>query len=251
MSSLAISGIVFACVFSGTVLGMLLRYRLPEHHLSAESKETLKVGMGLIGTMGALVLGLMVSAAKSSYDTQKSDLAKMSAKIMLLDRMLARYGPETKKLREMLRGMVTRLLDLIWPTSGSQPAQLDPSTLGGEALFDRLQDLTPKNEAQRVLKAQALSTAIDIGNIRWLIFEQSGSSISTLFLVVLVFWFTVIFLGFGLMAPNNSTVLATLLLCAVSVAAALFLILELDRPFDGMIQISSEPLRKVAASLGQ
>ncbi len=251
MSSLAISGIVFACVFGGTLLGILLRRALPEHHLSADSKDTLKLGMGVIGTMGALVLGLTVGSAKSSYDTQKSEVTQMAAKIVLLDRTLAHYGPDTKGAREMLRGFVTRMIEQIWSDGGSQQGQLDPLAAGGEALFDAIHELTPTTDAQRSLKAQALTITVDIGNMRWLMFAQAGKLIFVPFLVMLVSWFTVTFLGFGLFAPRNLTVIAAFLLCALSVSGAIFLVLELDHPFHGLIQISSDPLRSSLAQLGR
>lgn len=251
MSSFAIGWIVFACVFGGALLGMLLRRALPDHHLSAEGKETIKLGIGLIGTMGGLVLGLMVASAKSSYDSQKTGVTQMSAKLILLDRGMAHYGAEAKDARDLLRHTVAGMLDHIWPDDRSRSAQLDPTAASAEGLYDKIQDLAPKTDSQRTLKATALSIATDIGQTRWLLFQQSGRSFPTPFLVVLVFWFSIVFVGFGLFAPPNPTVLGTLLLCALSVAGAVFLILELDRPFDGFIQISSEPLRRTLAGLGR
>jgi hypothetical protein len=250
LSSLTISCIVFACLFGGALLGTILRSALPEHHLGSESKETMKLGMGLIGTMAALVLGLMVSSAKSSYDAQKNELTQMSARIIMLDRVLANFGPETKETRAQLRASVARVIEKMWPDDASQSSQLDPAASRAEALYDAIQQLSPKNESQRFMQNQALNIAFDIGQRRWVLFQQSGSSISKPFLVVLAFWLSIIFASFGVMAPRNATVLATLLLCALAVSGAVFLILELDRPFDGFIQIPSEPLRKALAALG-
>lgn len=249
MSSLAISTIVLACLFGGALLGMFLRSRLPEHHLSPESKDVVKVGMGLIGTMSALVLGLMVGSAKSSFDAQKAGLTQMSAKIIVLDRALAHYGAETKEARELLRAGVTRILEQVWPEGGSAP-QIAPSA-AGEVVYDKIQQLTPKSDAQRSVQNQALSIAVDIAQARWLLFQQAETAISTPFLVVLVFWLTVIFMSFGLFAPVNATAVITLLLCSLSVSGAVFLILELDRPFEGMLQIPSTVLRNALAQLGR
>jgi hypothetical protein len=240
--------IVLVCLFGGALLGTMLRARLPEHHLSADSKDVVKVGVGLIGTMSALVLGLMVGSAKSSFDAQKSGLTQMSAKIILLDRVLAQYGAEAKEVRELLRDAVTGMIAQIWPEDHSG-AQLAPAP--GEVIYDKIQQLSPKNDGQRSLQDRALSMAVDLGQARWLLFQQSGSAISTPFLVVVVFWLTIIFASFGLFAPVNATALVTLLLCALSVAGAVFLILELDRPFDGVLQIPSTPLRSVLAQLGR
>ena len=251
MSSFATSAIAFGCVTASLFVGMFLRRVLPERHLATESKDVMKLGMGLIGTMAALVLGLMVGSAKSAYDFQKNNLLQMSVKLIILDRGLAHYGPETKEVRAMLRASVARVLAQMWPDDRGQGAQLDPRAARVEAVYDELQSLTPKTDAQRSIQTQALTVMVDIAQLRWSMFQQSGSAISTPFLIVLVFWLSVIFAGFGMMAPPNPTTTVVLLLCALSVAGALFLILELDRPFEGLIQIPSTPLVNALAQLGQ
>jgi hypothetical protein len=248
MSSLAISGIIFAVVFGGALVGMVLRALLPEHHLSQDSRDVVKLGMGLIATMSALVLGLLIASAKSSFDTQKSELGQMAANISLLDRALAHYGPEGKPAREQLRDMTADLLAQTWPESGGGGL---PAPGGHEGLFETVQSLTPKGEAQTSVKAAAVKIMIDIGQERWQLFAQKGSSIPLPFLVVLVFWLAMIFGSFSLFARPNATVVVTLLVCALSVSGAIFLILELDRPFDGMIRISSDPLRNALQQLGR
>jgi hypothetical protein len=254
MSSLAMSGIVFACVFGGTLLGMLLRAALPERHLSAESKDVVKLGMGLIGTMSALVLGLMVASAKNSFDAQRSGLAQMSGNFVFLDRILSHYGPEANEAREMLRASVADMLERTWPEGGSHTAQAAPT--GGtegryEGLYEVIQGLSPKTDAQRSLQAQALKLSTDIGQARWSLFAQRGSSISMPFLMVMASWLGIVFASFSLFAPPNATVFTTLLLCALVVSSTIFLILELDRPFDGIIQVPSDPLRRALAQLGR
>jgi hypothetical protein len=254
VNSVTISLIVFACIFGGTLLGMFLRAVLPERHLSAESKELVKLGMGLVGTMTALVLGLLIASAKGSFDTQRNGLAQLSANIVFLDRVLAHYGPEAKEAREMLRAMVVDMLGQTSPEGASRSGQIDPKagTEGRyEGLYEKIQELKPKDEAQRALQGQALKTGIDIAQTRWLMFAQRSSSIPMPFLVVLVSWLTILLASFGLFAPPNPTVIAVLLVCALAVSSAIFLILELDRPFEGMIQISSAPLRNALAQLGR
>ncbi len=206
--------------------------------------------MGLIATMSALVLGLLVASAKSSFDTQRSELAQTSANFILLDRILAHYGPETKEARELLRRAAVGAIDRLWPENGPRPGQGQP-TFAAEALYEKIQDLAPKNEKQRSLQAQALKTSIDLGQTRWLLFSQKGSAIPLPFLVVLIFWLTMLFTSFSLFAPPNVTVIVTLFVCALSVSGAIFLILELDRPFEGLIQISSDPLRNALEQLGR
>ena len=243
MSPIEVGCIVLACVFGGALLGMAIHTMLPEHHLNAESKDVIKLGMGLIATMSALVLALLTNSAKGSYDTQRNELTQAAANILLVDRVLAHYGPETKEARDLLKLSAAGMINRMWPNDPVQTAKLGPTTTSGELFFDRIQELTPKNEVQHALQAQAITLSIGIGQARLLLFEQGGRSIPMPFLVLLIFWVTVIFLSFGLFAPHNATVIATLFLCALSVSGAIFLIMELDRPFGGIIQISSAPLR--------
>jgi hypothetical protein len=251
VSPMTISWVVFACVFGGALLGMLLRNLVPEHHLNADSKDVVKLGMALIATMAALLLGLLIASAKGSYDAQRSEVTQMSANIIQLDRILARYGPETKETRDVLRRTVLSV-DRNWSAGTSRSEKLDSSEMraGSASFYEKIQELAPRNDLQRLLQGQALQLAFDLGRTRSLLLEQAGSSIPTPFLVVIVFWLAVIFTSFGLFAPCNATVVATLLLCALSVSGAIFLILELDSPFAGLMQISDASLRNAIALLG-
>lgn len=249
VSSIVISLIVFAFVFGGAVVGILLRVSLPKDHLGPDSKDTVKVGMALVSTMSALVLGLLVSSAKTFYDTQGAELNQMSADIVVLDRLLAHYGPETKEARDELRVDVIRLLDRIWPRE--QPSQEAPRTeASSEALIDKIQALSPKDDRQRSLQAQSLSLAVGAARTRWLMYEQSNASVSRTLLVIMVFWLTAVFISFGLFAPPNTTAIASLFAGALSVSGAIFLILEMYTPYSGWMQISSAPLRSALAHLG-
>ena len=242
MSPIEVGCIVLVCVFGGAMLGMALHTILPEHHLSTDSKDVIKLGMGLIATMSALVLALLTNSAKGSYDAQRNELTQAAANIILVDRVLEHYGPESKDARDQLKLSTAGMIGRIWSADPTADAKLGPSLTGGELFFDKIQELKPQNDAQRTLQAAALKMGIDIGQARLLLFEQGGRSIPMPFLVLLIFWVTIIFLSFGLFAPRNMTVIATLFLCALSVSGAIFLILELDRPFAGLIRISSAPL---------
>jgi hypothetical protein len=205
--------------------------------------------MGLVGTMAALVLGLLVASAKGNYDAQSAELTQMSANVALLDRVLARYGPETKELRAFLRAAVIRALDQIWPKAGIP--QSPPTAAGGEIFYEKIQGLSPTNDAQRSLQSQATSIAVDIGKTRWLMYEQATGSVSLPLLVVLVLWLSVIFVSFGLFAPVNATVVISLFVSALAVSGAIFLILEMYSPYTGVVKISDAPLRAVIANLGR
>ena len=252
--AIAIALIVFGCVFGGALLGMFLRVALPEHHLSEKSYNIIKLGMGLIGTLAVFTLGLMIAGAQSSYREQRSNIFQMSANIIFLDRILADYGPETKEARDLLRRSVVRMLDQIWPADSSKPAQLDPTEARGGFLYNKIQSLTPHSDAQRSLQAQALSLAFNLVQTRFLMFTQQVKSIPVPFLILmglLLFWFTSIFFSFGLYAPTNATVIATLFVAALSVSGAIYLMVALNLPFEGLLRMPSEPLRIALAHLGQ
>ena len=251
MSSIATALLVFVCVFGFALLGMLIRSVLPEHHLNSETKDSVKLAMGLVATMVALILGLLIASAKSSYDAERNGVTQMAAKVVMLDRMLANYGPEAKETRDLLRRSVERVVARMWPGRKSEQAQLDPSASRAEAIYVSIQQLSPKTELQSTFKSQAMGLAIELGQMRWLEFEQAGGSVSVPILVIMTCWLAILFLSFGLFSPPNGTVIAAHLLVALSVSAAIFLIMELDRPFNGMIQISSEPFDNALTHLGE
>jgi hypothetical protein len=253
VSPIAISCAVFACVLGGMLLGMLFGRSLPVSHLNDESKNAVKMGLTLIATLTALVLGLLVASAKGTYDTQNSAVKQLSANVILLDRALARYGSETKELRELLRRAFTLTLHRIWPDDGAGEADLTPGEARAEIelFYDQLAALSPENDAQRALKARALDITADLAQARLRMFSQRDSSIPLPFLLVVAVWLMVLFIGYGLLSPRNLTVFTVLLVCALSVAGALFLILELDRPFAGVLRIPSAPLHEALARVGQ
>lgn len=245
--------IVFACVFSGALLGMFLRVHIPEQHLSESSREVIKLGIGLIATITALVLGLVIATAKGSYDTQDAAVKHTAARILLLDHVLANYGPEAKEARDLLRRTVASRLEAIWPKDRSQPPRLGaPEAVPGmQGIETRILQLSPQNRTQRWLQTRALRIGSDIMETRWMVVGGLGRSVPLPFLVVLVFWLTIIFASFGLFAPRNATVVGALFLCALSIAASIFLILEMDEPFEGLMKIPSAPLRYALDHLGE
>lgn len=230
--------------------GLFLSSVLPQEHLNERSKDAVRLAMGLIGTMTALVLGLLIASAKSSFDAQSRELTHLSANVALLDRCLAHYGPEAKEARDRLRVDADRVVDRMWANDHSKASRqaLSPRS---DALYDAIQRLLPKDEDQRSLRALALTYANEIGQTRWLMFAQSGDAVPVTVLGVLVIWLTIIFVTFGLFAPHNATVVASLFVAALSAAGAILLILEMYRPFEGLIQVPSAPLRMVISSLGR
>jgi uncharacterized membrane protein len=244
---------VFACVFGGTLLGLYLGKKVSAHHLSKDSKDATTMALGVIGTLAALVLGLVLASAKSSFDAKSNGINQIAADLVLLDRALARYGPETRDARDLLRNALAADIHQVWPEEKLQVAKLDTieAAAGLEPVEDRVSDLSPRTDAQRGLQARALSLITMIRQERALILERTKITIPIPFLIVLVWWFTIIFACLSLFAPRNTLVMAIMFACALSVSAAIVLILELDSPYQGVIRLSNAPLRNALAHIGQ
>src|ERR1700730_3544150 len=172
-----IGWVVFALVFGSALLAMFLHSALPEHHLSADSKDVVKLGIVLIATMSALVLSLLIASAKSAYDTRSNQLLQVSADIVLRDRVLAHNGPPTEEARSSLQRPVVAAIERFWPADSHASAVIDPKVSPVEILYDKIDELSPQSEAERSLKSQALTVALDLGQKRLLLFQQLGSSI--------------------------------------------------------------------------
>ena len=253
MSPTAIGLIVLVCVFGGAVLGMFLQKVLPEHYLNDASRDVVKLVTGLIATLAALVLGLLVASAKNSFDTVNEGFRESAAKIILLDRALAQYGPETKDLRDLLKRGFTARLEQFFPKGQSRTSTLSSpqATAAMEGFQQRLRALSPQNDAQRSLQSRALDLSDAVTQARWLGIAHEENAIPTPFLVVLVFWLAVMFTSFGLFAPRNAIAIAVLFLGAVSLSAAISLIEELNDPLEGFITISRAPMERALGFLGQ
>ncbi len=240
MNTTFTAAIISGCLLAAVLVGMRLRRFLPEHHLNAETKDVVKLAMGLVATMSALLLGLLVSSAKGSYDTARTEVIQMAAKVTMLDRVLGLYGPDAAALRVQFHTALGAAIGQIW-VQDSGPAA--PDVHEGDALFAAIQSLEPRDDTQRALKAQASSLGVELAQLRTLLHAQSVASISRPLLIVVVLWLVIIFLSFGVLAPPNATAGTALVVSALAVTGAIFLILEMDRPFTGLIQISNEPLR--------
>jgi hypothetical protein len=252
MSPMAMSLIAFACVLGGTFLGMFLRNRLPGHHLSGDTKDVVRLGTGLIGTIAALVLGLLIGSANSTFETQSSQVRLLTASIVLLDTTLAQYGPETGSVRSLLRHVVATMADRIWREERSDSGKAEAFEASAAALsfYDQILKLSPRDEAQRSLQARAIDASNDLAKTRLLLYVKAGGSIPLPFLAILIFWLAIIFASFSLFAENNATTIGALCVFALSASASIFLILELSQPFTGLMMISAEPLRNSLAPLG-
>jgi hypothetical protein len=251
MNDLLISLIVFAVIFGGALVGVVIRPLLLERHLHPDSRDVVKMATGLIGTLTALVLGLLIASAKSSFDQKTNQVRQMTATIILMDDLLMQYGPEATHLRNLLRQSIQPLANRIWHEEvvpAGRPVRFESST-ESLAFENELERLSPTNDAQRSLQSRAIQAFTEAAQIRLQLFAQTGGSIPTPFLVILVFWLSAIFVSFTLFARSNLIVMTALFVCALSFACAIFLVLELDNPFTGLMGISSATLRSALMPL--
>ena len=239
-------------VFCGALIGVGLRKALPEHHLADDTKDLVRLGTGLIGTIAALVLGLLIASANSSYQTQSGQVQRLTADVILLDNLLAQFGgPEAQRARALMRQSLGLMVERIWREGSSASAAQAPfrSTVAGEEAFSNIQQLSAQSDVQRLLKSRAVELSVDVAQTRLLLLQQAGSSIPTPFLAILIFWLAMIFASFGLFSRLNAVAAVALFIFALSASGAIFLIVELGQPFSGLMQISSAPLRNALGPL--
>ena len=247
MSALTISLVTFAFSFCGALLSMYVV--LSENQLREDVKDVVRLSTGLIGTIAALVLGLLIASAKTSYDARNTEIKQVTSNIILLDALLEQYGPDARNLRVTLRNAIPSMVDRIWNESDNGKSAPFEATAEAQAFVKKVQELSLDSEAKRVLQARVLSAIADLSQSRLALFAQAHDSIPMPFLVILIFWLTMIFVSFGLFARPDPIVIATFFVGTLSISGAIFLILEMDQPFAGFVQISSEPLRHALAPL--
>ncbi|KAF5883009.1 MULTISPECIES: DUF4239 domain-containing protein [Rhizobium] len=253
MGSLLVGGLVFVFLSMATSIGLVVRGRLPDHHLNAESKDVIRLATAVVGTLSALTLGLLIASAKSSYDNAEVEMRTAAARVLLLDRVMAQYGPETDKARQLLRELIERRLSRGWTaettdeTFGNAPGEYQDI----EAVQAVLRSLLPRGAVQHSLQARAVEVSGMMAEAHWLLVESGEEGLPWAFVTVLVCWLSLLFATFGLQAPANLTVLSILLVCALSVAGAIFLVSDMANPYLGLIRVSDAPLQSAIERLGK
>jgi hypothetical protein len=254
--SIGIAAIAFAFVFGGSLAGFLLRKRVSEQHLNTDTKDAMKMVIGLVSTMVALVLGLLIASAKSSFDARSGAVDRLSADLIHLDTTMAHYGTEMRPVRDLLRQTMTESLERVAPEGDSKPLHIGNAegvegATGLQRVEHRLYALVPQNDEQRQLKARALTLVWEFEQTRLSILERSESAIPMPFLVLLVSWLTFIFFAFNLLTSRSIIVVLSMFAGALCVSSAIFIILELDSPYEGVMKISIAPLRSALATIGK
>lgn len=245
MSALVVAVITFVSLAAGAFAGMYAARRLEERHLAKETQDSVKLGVGMVAAMASLVLGLMTASVKGNFDATNKDVQQYATYVIMLDSTLRRFGPEASDAREKLHDFALYTYRLVWPEHGArQPGELDGREVSIRlgAIDTAIHTLTPANSEQTDLRAEALSRFRMLDALRWTIVEESVTAVPHVFIVVLIVWLTLIFVSFGLFSPINRITVTALLLCALSLAGAIFLILEMSEPFDGIIAVSPRPL---------
>jgi hypothetical protein len=250
MSHINIGLISFAAIFCGVIAGMLVARCLPGRHLSTETQSAVTVSVAVIGTLSALVLGLMISAANRSFSTRSDNVREVSLQLIRIDRNLRRYGPEADDARLALHAWAKAKTQQLFPEKGQERPSNQGTIIMLESVQDEILDLEPKNPQQDYLRTLCLTLTSTIIHERWSLEMLTGQSIPFPFLILLVFWLSIVFVSFGLFAPPNPTTIVILLLCSVAVSGGIYFIEELDNPASGLIQISPDAMRKAVNEIG-
>jgi len=251
MISTWVSLLAFGCTFGAALVAMFIRTQLPRHHIEGDSREVVKLVLGLMATLTAMVLGLLISSAHSAFDAQDAELQQLGIHLYQLDRILAHFGPDATEQRNQLRQILAADIARIWPDEGVRKAVVPSVSVQQEieGLFESIANLSPKTDAQRFGQSRAIELLTMIGQTRHLLIEQSQGALSWPFLFVLMSWMTILFFGFGLISRHNATVVAALFVGSLSVAGAILLILAMNQPYNAWIEISSAPLREALAHM--
>lgn len=253
MAAIYISVSVFLLSCVGLWLGLRLASLLPVEHLTTGARTSAQIGISMLATLAALVLGLMTSSAKSSFDERRHEIVRVATSIVLLDQALAAYGDGAQAGRQEVRAMLEMTIRRVAPT-GNVTAQEFRTPLSNINLITHLQStilaMTPANDAQRWFQSRALVLASELQQ-RVLTVEQGDHSMPTPVLIVVTAWIVLLFIGLGVFAVTNRAVIVALGFCALAFAGSIFLILELDTPYSGIIGISSQPLLDAASEVGR
>jgi hypothetical protein len=235
--------IVFAIILTGAFAGWAANEYLPSYQLTEATRSLVSVSMAVVATISALVLGLLISNANASFVTRAGEVIALSADILRLEQMLRRYGPEADTARRTLRQYAEHKTADLFPENSQNIDLCNPLTYELlQQLEDSLLALEPANSRDQWWLGQAMTLASKIGDIRWLLAQQSAERTPKAFVGLLTFWLTSLFASFGLFGPHNLVSALALTLCALAVSGAIGMILELEQAFGGLLRCSPRPM---------
>jgi Protein of unknown function (DUF4239) len=242
MNTILTSLTIFASIFGAALLGMAIRRKVPDEHLGSDAKDVIRLVTGITATTSALVLGMLVSNAKTYYDSWNAQVAEIASEVVTIDRLLADYGPDTDEIRIEFRNLVHGFVERTWPGHDPLPVALKPRDTG-ETLMHQVELLTPKDALQTVEKNQVVPMITSLRQAQWRMFARSQQTTMPVpLLVIVVSWQAVIFVSMALFAPRNATIFVTFALGALTISTAVLLILDMYSPFRGILTISSAPI---------
>src|SRR5262249_34508294 len=206
-----------------------------------DTKNIVSVSMAMVATISALVLGLLISNANSSFSALGGEVTTLSAQILRLDRILHRYGSDADSARQTLFQYASQKTADLFPENPRDVHLSNPSTYQLlQQLEDEMLELKPADARDQWWLGQAMTLAGKIGDARWLMSQQVGQGTPKAFVGLLAFWLTSLFVSFGLFAPRNVTTALFLTLCAMAVAGAVGMILEFEKGFGALVHISPQ-----------
>ena len=250
MTHTIIGLISFVAIFGGALIGLFAAHRLPGHHLSKETQSAITVSVAVLGTLSALVLGLMITAANSSFSARSDEVRELSLQLIRMDRNLRRYGPEAQAARTKLHDWAAAKTHQLFTVKGQSVPSSEQTIVMLEAVQDALLDLNAQGEHQTYLRTLCLRLSSTMIEARWSLETRTAHSIPVPFLVLLIFWLSIVFASFGLFAPTNSVTIAALLLCSIAVAGGIYMIEDLDKPKAGFVQLPSDSMERALVEIG-
>jgi hypothetical protein len=244
--------LAFACIFAGAVLGVAVGRIIPKSYTNEETQKIVQPVMNTVALLSALVLGLLTATAKSNFDARTKSIEQFAANLSLLDREIRNFNPEIEGLKDQLRQYTAQKILLIWPQPDAKNRGLhdNPKDLRSlEGVVQKIREFTPASEAQRFVQASALKILDELTRTRWTLVVQEGSEIPRAFIYVLLFWLTLLFINFGLFAQRNALAIVAVFVGALSLASAIYIIMDLNEPIGGFISISPKPMQDALAQM--
>jgi hypothetical protein len=253
MDHYVFSVVVLVLILASAAIGSHVRAKLADHHFSEDSLAAMRIAVGLVATLSALVLSLLISSGKSSLDLVNTALQHNSVAMIQLDRTLSEFGPSTDDLRKEIKSDYAHWINFLFSDEMGKTAEAESRDILERtyAIQGRIFALHPASPVEEKLRDHAMQLWDDIFAGRWLALEHRRGLIPTPLIAVLVGWLTVIFGIFGFSAPRNWSMCVVFLLCALSATTAVYVVIDLDTPFRGMVNVSNAPMIDALKFIGR
>ncbi|HZZ62117.1 MAG TPA: hypothetical protein VFE63_13250 [Roseiarcus sp.] len=251
MDSLPVAILVGVLIAASGFVGLFLQRRLAAHHTAERSRDMIGGVVGLLTLLLALTLGLLIWTAYGVHSTQQTELQTIAARALEFDLEMRQYGPEGDPGRELLRRDLVWAHEQFWGDDVSRAQAYDASYKAMSDLSTFFNGLDPKTPAQKELLTAARGNYHFIGEQRLLMSMQASTPIAWPLIYAVTFWSCLMFAGMGLLSKLNPMAAAIVILGAVSVGVAIFLILEFNQPYTSSIRVSPVALEQAIVRLDQ